>query len=601
MTARHRRPPATGTTSRVVIGIVTTLAVVGGFLTLVLLQRRGGSCEGELRLTVAAAPEIAPAIDATAQAWAKTAVGPNNRCVAVEVSAAEPVEVAAAIASTHGVTMRDIGQGDGATKVPDVWIPDSSTWLQRLQVAAAQAKTGTRNTPTPGKPAATNAAASLADKPFLPETFTSIGRSPVVLAVPEPLATTLGWPQAQVTWPKLLQTLNQGTPMRAGIVEPTRNAAGLSGLLAMSAAAQATGAKARENTVAALRALVKGKSALTADLLAEYPKDKDPATLATKLGAAPLPEFAVVSYNAKEPPVRLAAVYMQPSPLGLDYPYLSLPTMDADKNLPATHLLAALHGDTYAGELAKAGLRSADGKTGVGFAAPTGAPTAIDADKPADPTAIVKALTTWTAVTAPSRMLAIIDVSGSMGQPVPTANNATRAQVTVEAAKGGLALFDDDWSVGLWTFSTFLDGNRDYRQLAPIAPISSQRDKLVSSLNTIQPTVGGGTGLYDTTLAGYRAVKKGWAPGRVNSMVIFTDGQNEDPNSISLDELLLRLDQEADPDKPVQVIAIGIGEDASRTELEKITKVTGGGVFIAKDPAQIGDIFLQAMALRAAS
>ncbi|GAA1764880.1 substrate-binding and VWA domain-containing protein [Luedemannella helvata] len=583
---------------------MTTVAVVGGFLTLVVLQRRGSSCEGELRLTVAAAPEITPAVDATAQSWVKDAKGPNNECVSVEVTAAEPVDVAAAIASAHRVTMREIGQADGATKVPDVWIPDSSTWLQRLQVAAATAKAGGRNATAPAtadKPAATASAAPPADRPIVPEKFTSIGRSPVVLAVPEPLASTLGWPKTEVTWPKLLKTMNQGTPMRVGIVEPTRNAAGLSGLLAMSGAAQATGAKAQENTVAALRALVKGKSALTADLLAEYPKDKDAATLASKLGAAPLPEFAVVSYNATEPPVRLAAIYMQPSPLSLDYPYTVLPTMDPVKNPTAAQLLAALHGDTYAGELAKAGLRASDGKTGAGFAAPTGAPTTIDTGKPADPAAIVKALTTWTAVTAPSRMLAIIDVSGSMGQLVPTAGNATREQVTVEAAKGGLALFDDDWSVGLWTFSTFLDGNKDYQQLVPIAPISSQRNKLLAALNTITPKNGGATGLYDTMLAGYREVKKGWAPGRVNSMVILTDGQNEDSNSISLDGLLEQLRKEADPEKPIQVIAIGIGEDASRTELEKIVRVTGGGVFIAKDPAQIGDIFLQAIALRAAS
>ncbi|GAA1807307.1 substrate-binding domain-containing protein [Luedemannella flava] len=582
---------------------MTTIAVVGGFLTLVVLQRRGSSCEGELRLNVAAAPEIAAAVEPAAQAWAKTATGPNNQCVSVDVVSAEPVDVAAAIATAHGVPMREIGQADGKTKLPDVWIPDSSTWIQRLQAAAAKAKAGKGETVTPAPGQATASAnpqaAALANKPLVPEKGTSVGRSPVVLAVPEPLAATLGWPKKQVTWPKLLQTMNQGTPMRVGIVEPTRNAAGLSGLLAMAGAAQASGAKAQENTVAALRALVKGKSALTADLLAEYPKDTDPATLATKLGAAPLPEFAVVSYNANEPPVRLAAIYMEPSPLGLDYPYTILPTMAPEKSSTANGLLAALHGDEYANALAKAGLRASDGKTGAGFSAPTGAPASIAADKPADVVSIIKSLTTWSAVTAPSRMLAIIDVSGSMGQLVPTAGGATREQVTVEAAKGGLALFDDDWSVGLWTFSTFLDGNKDYKQLAPIAPIASQRNKLLAALSGIRPKEGGATGLYDTVLAGYREVKKGWAPGRINSMVILTDGENQDSDGISLDTLLTTLRKEADPNKPIQVIAIGISEDASKAELEKITKVTGGGVFIAKDPAQIGDIFLQAIALRA--
>lgn len=587
-----------------ILGIVTTLAVVGGFLTLVILQR-GTSCDSELHLNVAAAPEIAPTISATAQRWAKDAKGPNGQCVTVDVVAAESVDVAAAIAKAHGITMREIGQANGATKVPDVWVPDSSTWLTRLQVAGAQAAAGkgaASTTAPPGStatPAADPAAASLAGKPLVPEKATSVGRSPVVLAVPEPLAAQLGWPKSKVTWPKLLSTMTQSTAMRVGIVEPTRNSAGLAGLLAMAGAAQATGAKAQETTVAALRALVQGKSALTADLLTGYPKDTDPATLATNLGAAPLPEYAVVSYNGDEPPVRLAAIYMEPAPLSLDYPFAVLPTIASPLAPVADGLLAALHGDEYAGELAKAGLRAADGKTGAGFAAPTGAPTTLTADKAPDPTSIIKALTTWSAVTAPGRTLAVIDVSGSMAQPVPTARNATREQVTIQAAQSGLALFGDDWSVGLWTFSTFLDGNRDYKQLVPIGPVSSQRTRMLNALGGIKPKEGGATGLYDTVLAAYREVQKGWAPGRVNSVIIMTDGQNQDSNGISLDSLLNTLKKTVDPKKPIQVIAIGISEDASKTELEKITKVTGGGVFIAKDPASIGDIFLQAIALRA--
>ena len=46
------------------------------------------------------------------------------------------------------------------------------------------------------------------------------------------------------------------------------------------------------------------------------------------------------------------------------------------------------------------------------------------------------------------------------------------------------------------------------------------------------------------------------------------------------------------------MIALGIGTGVSRDELQKITGTTGGGVFITLDPSQIGDIFLQAIALR---
>jgi hypothetical protein len=60
---------------------------------------------------------------------------------------------------------------------------------------------------------------------------------------------------------------------------------------------------------------------------------------------------------------------------------------------------------------------------------------------------------TWSAVVRPARLLTVIDVSGSMGGLV-AGGGTSRQQVTVEAAKEGLALVNDDWDVGLWVFST---------------------------------------------------------------------------------------------------------------------------------------------------
>ncbi len=48
----------------------------------------------------------------------------------------------------------------------------------------------------------------------------------------------------------------------------------------------------------------------------------------------------------------------------------------------------------------------------------------------------------------------------------------------------------------------------------------------------------------------------------------------------------------------MQVIIVGIGDAVDRSPLERITRETGGGVFIAEDPAQIGAVFLEALSLR---
>jgi hypothetical protein len=195
-------------------------------------------------------------------------------------------------------------------------------------------------------------------------------------------------------------------------------------------------------------------------------------------------------------------------------------------------------------------------------------------------------------------MLAVMDVSGSMNTPVPTAGGATRQQVAVAASRAGLGLFDDSWSVGLWVFSTKMDGNRDYRQLVPIGPLTKQRDAIDSALAGIAPNPTGNTGLYDTVFDAYKTVLSGWDPDRVNDLVIITDGRNEDPGGLTLDQLVGKLKAINNPDQPIQVIILGIGTEVSEPELKRITATTGGEVFLAPDPSKIGDIFLRALALR---
>jgi hypothetical protein len=530
------------------------------------------TCAEPVRISIVAAPEIAPAVRQTSAAWVTGQPKVNGRCVAVDVAAADSADVAAAVAGQSGVTINGLGQANGKTRVPDVWLPDSSTWLQRLRAA--------------GK------------SDVVPAETPSMARSPVVVATPEPVARTLGWPDAKLGWADLLKAMTTNAQVHAGIVEPNRDAAGLSGLLALGAAANAAPG-GQQAAVGALRSLATGRSLLREDLLVRFPRAADPATIAAALSAAPLSEQAVIEYNASQPPVRLVALYLNPASVPLDYPYTVLPGLVGDRLAAASLLRAVLSGPAYANALAAKGLRLADGTFGEGFATPQGAPTgASPVLPPPEATAVGRSLATWTAVTLPARLLAVIDVSGSMLTPVPTAGGATREQVLLEAAKRGLGLFDDSWAVGMWTFSTLLDGENDYKELVPIGPLASQRSEILAALSSIKPKPTGDTGLYDTILAGYKAMQTGWDPGRVNSLVIMTDGQNDDKKGVTLDQLIATLKGLVDPKRPIQVITIGIGTDVSRDELQKITSTTGGGVFVTADPSKIGDIFLQAIALR---
>lgn len=554
------------------------LAIVAAGTWFGYQQLAPSTCAGEVSLTVAAAPEIAPAVRTVAQRWVAGGAAVDGVCVVVQVTDADPVDVAAVVAAKHGAVLSGVGQANGAVEAPDVWLPDSSTWLLRLKSGGAAA--------------------------FDPTNGASVANSPVVLAMPEPVATRSGWLVKKPTWADLLGDITTKTKFRAGIVDPTRDAAGLSGLLSLAATAGKTSESDRQKaTTAALRAIATGRSELRQDLLAKFPRAKDAASISSSLSVAPLSEKDVISYNAEQPAVPLTAIYLEPAPVALDYPYAVLPGIEPARTAAADGLFEALKTPEFVKLLAAQGLRAADGSWGEGFAAPAGAPKPVGnrplaASAGLNPDMVDKVVSSWTLATQPGRLLAVIDVSGSMKQPVPTAGNATRTQVTVAAARAGLRLFDDSWAAGLWIFSTELGGGRDYRELAPIGPLSAQRDKLDQALARIVPKEGGDTGLYDTMLAAYRSVQEGWEAGRVNSIVMFTDGRNEDAKGISQQELLNKLKQLADPERPIQVVIIGIGSDINRSELDAIVKVTGGGVFVTEDPTKIGDIFLKAISLR---
>src|SRR3954468_4863226 len=258
-----------------VVGAAMAIVVVlaGSYLGYQRLSDSG--CTGAIRLTVAAATEIAPAVDQTAQRWVQDGANVNGTCVAVTVNPVNPATMAAAVAGEHRVTLNGLGTAPESVKVPDVWVPDSSTWLLRLKQEAPGF------VPTDGKP---------------------VAQSPVVVAMPQPVAEQLGWPTKKLGWKDLLAQLTTSTQLRTGIVDPNRDAAGLAGLLALGQAA-GTGPQAQNAKVGALKALAQSSSALRDDLLQKFPHSANANDIATSLSAAPLSEEDVIGYNAERPPV----------------------------------------------------------------------------------------------------------------------------------------------------------------------------------------------------------------------------------------------------------------------------------------------------------
>ena len=559
MPGRRRRHSRVRFISVTVAAVV--LLVVGAGVW-VGISRSEERCTGEVRLAVAAAPEIAPALQSAATSWAES-TNTGGTCVAVDVTTRDSADVAAAVATQQELSLVGLGKANGSVQIPQVWVPDSSMWRLRLQAAAAG---------------------------FRPLDATSIATSPVVLAAPQPVASALGPAGAALTWGSLVQQIQAGTQITAGVVDPTRDTAGLSGLLSFGQAAAALGPQAEAAAVATLRVLAKGSSAVRDDLLNRFPRALDADTVASSLTAAVLPEQAVIAYNATSPPIPLTALYVTPAPAPLDYPFLIMPGAAPAVSQAAAGLRAALASTSFRDVLAQHGLRGPDGVGGATFADPSGTDPSggsnpgPSASPSADLSAVDRTLEAWLALTQPGRILAVVDVSGS-------------TLTTVEAAKRGLELLDDSWVLGLWAFSTNLDGARDYREILPVAPLSSVRDRVAQGLAGIRPKKNGQSGLYDTMLAAYQEMQDNWQPSRLNTVVIITGGDNVDADGISLSALLARLGQLKDPKRPVDIVVIGIGSDLDQAPLKQITASTGGGVFTAPDPADIGAIFLKALAL----
>src|SRR6185312_4162410 len=124
-----------------------------------------------------------------------------------------------------------------------------------------------------------------------------------------------------------------------------------------------------------LRALAASSSSIREDLLQKFPRAADANDIASSLGAAPLSEEDVIGFNTEKPPVNLAALYLEPTPPALDYPYAVMPEVDPQTSA-AAGLRQVLRKPAFKNALAAAGLRGPDGTAGSGFAAPVGAPAA---------------------------------------------------------------------------------------------------------------------------------------------------------------------------------------------------------------------------------
>src|SRR6266700_1370484 len=318
------------------------------------------------------------------------------------------------------------------------------------------------------------------------------------------------------------------------------------------------------------------------------------------------PEQAVIQANRAKQSLFAAAIYPDEGTLSLDYPVVRLVRSGDDPALTAAldafeQQLRTPAAHTF---LADAGFRDATGSSvpGVGAAEGVAAAPIHQMTKPSAGQG-VDTLRLWEAVTDDVNSLLVIDTSGSMAEAA--GNGQSKIQLTAAAAAGAVGFYPDSSTVGMWVFSTNQNGPTPYAELVPIGEMSQQvtggasrRQALIDAANGLPGRVHGNTALYDTTLKAVQDVRKNYDPSKVNTVVLMTDGQNENPGGMTLAALLAGLKTTQAELLPVPVFTIGIGPQADMNALGQISKATGGKAYSVKDPTDVRSVFLDAVVQR---
>jgi Ca-activated chloride channel family protein len=527
----------------------------------------GETCEGGTVVRVAADPQVAHLVDEVL-----TSAGSDDAtCVPVRVTARRSSEVASEVS-------RRTGQGFSAP-LPDIWVPDSSLWL----AVARGTDVGTRR--IVGQPR-------------------SVVTSPTVIAMRRDAAEDLGWPSEQPGWSTLTAA---GAGLRVAMTDPSKDGPGLASLLGV----QAAGSSAAGGAGAALAGFARTVSVPVLG-------DDDPlkSVASGDWDATPTTEQEVVAHNAGDgadggdggdgaDDAELVAVYDASTPTAQDFPVVVLDADAAGGQPRATAravagLKAALLAPDAQERFAEAGFRTGEGRLADDLGPEQGVlRAAVSLPSPPSDDRVNGVLEAWSGLGRRGRVLVAIDESGSMAGRLP-GSPLTKSDLAKRALTVAVGAVAPDSDMGLWSFTS--SRGRDYDVLVPLGSVSGQVDgttrraALGRAVARLRPEVGGGTGLYDTTLAAFRSASDSYAYGRLNAVLVITDGQNEDPGSISLTGLLDSLRREYDGVRPVRIITIAYGADADVSVLQRIADVTGGATYRTVDAGDVGPLFAKALA-----
>jgi len=458
---------------------------------------------------------------------------PNGKRVTVE-----------AVSLTPGEMM-----GPAADNVYQAISPDSSVWLREVD------RYWTENRGNEGD---------------LVGESTRYMVSPVVIAMWEDVATSLGYPGKQLGWQDLLTAAE--TPGFKWSHPSTQTASGLLTTLAMFyAGADVTRDLTKEMAtaestiqyVARLEKTVKhygeGELAVMEQIEAQ---GRD------FLDAFIVQEQLVVQYNLQHDQ-RLVAVYPIEGTLWEDHPLALMehPNRTADERQAYSMFRDYLLTRETQLAILRHGYRPTD--LDIPLDHPDSPITQANGADPAEPQttlqipsssviAVVK--DAWLYTKRQANIYLVVDVSGSMEgrkiQEMRTALQAFLDQIPSDRERVGLIVFSNDAT-----------------EIVPLTQLGDGRARLEDAVSSLY--AGGNTALLDGVNLAATKLSDLHDTERINAIVAMTDGM-ENQSRTRLNDLRDKLSRAADSDVPVVVFCIGYGSDADFELLETMSGASGG-------------------------
>ena len=541
-------------------------------------------------LNVAASNEKSSLLAIVAQDYEAGRPTVDGRCVHVSVVRVPSGEAEAAL-------VRGWDEVSDGAPIPDVWSPAAITWVNLLDFHRNAAGLRRIAAATP-----------------------SIIQSPLVIAMPKPMAEAMGWPAKDIGWTDIFDLAQDprgweryGHPewgrFKLGKTSPLSSTSGLHALIATyyAAGGKADGPAPESRTLSFMRT-VENSVVHYGDTVATYLKDllacDDRGQAEQCVSAIAIEEKQVWDYNrgnpasdvpvpkgAVPPRVPLVAIYPREGTLIANHPYVVL-TADDVKRRAAQGFLEYLQGTQAQTRFQSFALRGYKGDPGPEITKTN----YLDPGKPSAeyhlpvPAVIADIQGTWrTALRKPARVLLVVDVGGSMGDRV-AGTSKTKLDVAKESASTALDGFESADDVGLWAFSSTSGAEPPFREFVPLGPISAQKSILKHAIEMLN-IQGPHKALYTTLDAAVSWMHARYDSARINAVVVLTDGGNDDPANNDLNGLQRTLRVQPN-DAFVRVFTVGFSAKAKADleALESIAVAARGGAYSAKDPRAMDKI-----------